>query len=250
MIIQALYYIGLIACGMAGALKSIDSSKAMCFFSAVLNSSFGGVTRDLLVLHRVPALLSLAAIPDVLLALIVAFAFRYLYKRSSHHSLMRETCNYLDSIGVATFLYIGFEAAIGRPFMIRIIAACVTASMGGIWALIINRKFPATADAPYYLALLTAALVYAFSMQDIMAQLAVVILTFHATQLSYGSVRARALNVVRGILPQYTEPYLMLFQENVRCLHVKWRRIERIHRHRYTCCNIMAYIRFHKLRFC
>ena len=245
--IQLFYYLGLVSCGFSGAFKSIDGSKFKCLFTAVLNGFAGGITRDIFILHRFPALFSLAAIPDLLLALSAAIFFRLLYAKQRYRKRLLTAASLCDSVGVCTFLFIGFEAAIGMSLAMRMFSAFTTATFGGLIAQKVNDKKVESPDVRYYAVIAWITVLYTETVQDFAAKFTIILLGFFSTQLMTSSNVEKICNLAEYILYD--------FRQDMYKIHLNIRYISRKNWPQKTIYNRRlnfrgTYIRFHRFKFC
>lgn len=137
-IISLIYYVGIASCAAQGAEKGkYERNIPMLLYIA--NAFGGGFIRDI-ILNVHPWLLTLSALPDIILVAITGFLYTYYFfifkSRSKYYSLAMRLVTITDAFGLGSFVCIGMDKAFKYSNNIFIIIACgyITAIGGGILA--------------------------------------------------------------------------------------------------------------------
>ena len=131
--LSAIYYFGLIACGIQGSEKSCQQNDIFCLPASFLAALGGGILRDLFILAVYPVAFTKACILDISVALI-AGALHHILLRKNPPQKIAKLVTILDSLGLGTFIAIGVDKALslGSDPFIAICSGIITALGGGI----------------------------------------------------------------------------------------------------------------------
>ncbi len=129
--LNLVYYMGILACGIQGARKAIGQHYDILhvLFCALLASFAGGFLRDTIVLCTYPAIFELESMLDILLALCSALV----YEKTKHKNFLLSFSILADSIGLSQFIVRGVDRAISinASSFIVFSSGIVTALGGG-----------------------------------------------------------------------------------------------------------------------
>lgn len=137
-IISLIYYIGIASCAAQGAEKG-KNEKSIPMLYYIANAFGGGFIRDV-ILNVHPWLLTLSALPDLALVIIIGFTYTYFFffvkANKKHYSIVMKLVTITDAFGLGSFVCIGMDKALVYSNNIFTIIACgyVTAIGGGILA--------------------------------------------------------------------------------------------------------------------
>lgn len=138
-IISLIYYAGIASCAAQGAEKGkYESSIPVLHYIA--NAFGGGFMRDVIFLHVHPWLLTLSALPDLALVIIIGFLYtQYLSickADKKQYGIAMRLVTITDAFGLGSFICIGMDKAFVYSNNIFTIITCgyVTAIGGGILA--------------------------------------------------------------------------------------------------------------------
>ena len=154
------YLAGIASCGNQGAQKAgINASIFRVIISALTNAFGGGLIRDLFFLRCKPTFFNLNTLPEIFIALVFAFIYHIIIRRlPSHKRQLDFLTSIADSIGVGTFLVIGFTKALYLPVPLQIFSGICTALIGGMLASLYNNK-PISLDG-YKASVISSAFLY------------------------------------------------------------------------------------------
>lgn len=137
--ISLIYYIGIASCAAQGAEKGkYDNSIPILRYIA--NAFGGGFMRDVIFLGIPPWLLTLSALPDIMLVVIVGVLYTYYFCVcnicNKYYDIAMLIIAISDAFGLGSFVCIGMDKAFLYSDNIFIIIACgyITAIGGGILA--------------------------------------------------------------------------------------------------------------------
>lgn len=137
-IVSLIYYLGIASCAAQGAEKGkYDKTIPLLYYIA--NAFGGGFVRDI-ILNVHPWLLTLSALPDLLLVVISGLLYTFcffIYKvNRKHYGIVMQLVTITDALGLGSFVCIGMDKAFIYSNNILTIIACgyVTAIGGGILA--------------------------------------------------------------------------------------------------------------------
>lgn len=130
-LLTLIYLVGISSCGMQGEDKT-KNKQFTCtkIVICILLACFaGGLVRDIFFLHTHPAILKISSLPDITIALVSAYVYRYNKSNFLFYFLI-----WADSLGLAQFIAIGVDKAINMDSSIFTTFLCgiVTALGGGI----------------------------------------------------------------------------------------------------------------------
>lgn len=132
----SIYYAGVVVCGILGAEKSIRQKQ---FFSHSLLTAFwmafgGGIIRDIMLLQRIPVVLTFECLPDVIIAELSAGIYYVIHRDAPLNRTAKGLVGFFDASSLGTFISIGIEASLtsGFPPCLAWFSGVVTALGGGI----------------------------------------------------------------------------------------------------------------------
>lgn len=110
--LNLVYYLGILACGIQGSRKAIEQHYNILHIivCALLASFAGGFIRDTLILNTHPAVLELDSMLDILLAMCSALV----YEKSKHKELWFSFAKLSDSMALSQFVVRGVDRAISQ----------------------------------------------------------------------------------------------------------------------------------------
>ncbi len=138
-IILLIYYIGIVSCAAQGAEKGkYDNGIPMLRYIA--NAFGGGFIRDVIFLGIPPWLLTLSALPDIMLVVSVGLLYTYYFfvcnVNNKYYFIAIRIVAISDAFGLGSFVCIGMDKAFLYSENILTVIACgyITAIGGGILA--------------------------------------------------------------------------------------------------------------------
>jgi len=138
-IILLIYYIGIASCAAQGAEKG-KYDNGIPILHYIANAFGGGFMRDVIFLGVPPWLLTLSALPDIMLVVIVGFLYTYYFficnVSNKYYGIVMRIVTISDALGLGSFVCIGMDKACLYSDNIFTIIACgyITAIGGGILA--------------------------------------------------------------------------------------------------------------------
>lgn len=138
-IILLIYYIGIASCAAQGAEKGKDENN-IPVLRYILNAFGGGLVRDVIFLRVYPWLLTLSALPDLVLVVFIGFLYTYYFfmrkADKKQYGITVRLVTITDAFGLGSFICIGMDKAFIYSSNVFTIIACgyVTAIGGGVLA--------------------------------------------------------------------------------------------------------------------
>lgn len=136
-IISLIYYVGIISCAAQGAEKAKYKNSTPMLHS-ITNSFGGGFIRDVIILKKYPWLLTISALPDLALAIIIGHLYTYYFfirkVDKKWYDITIQLVRITDALGLGSFIYYGMDWAFKYSDNVFTIIACgyITAIGGGI----------------------------------------------------------------------------------------------------------------------
>lgn len=137
-IVFIIYYLGIASCAAQGAEKG-KYEKNMPILLYIANAFGGGFLRDI-ILNVHPWLLTLSALPDLILVSISGFLYTFCFfvlkANSKYYNITKQLITITDALGLGSFISIGMDKALIHSNNIFTIITCgyVTAIGGGLLA--------------------------------------------------------------------------------------------------------------------
>lgn len=137
--ISLIYYMGIASCAAQGAEKG-KYDNAIPILRYIANAFGGGFMRDVIFLGVPPWLLTLSALPDIMLVVIVGFLYTYYFRvckvSNKYYGTAMLIVTISDAFGLGSFVCIGMDKAFLYSNNIFTIIACgyITAIGGGVLA--------------------------------------------------------------------------------------------------------------------
>lgn len=137
-IISLIYYIGIVSCAAQGAEKG-KYDNGIPILRYIANAFGGGFMRDVIFLGVPPWLLTLSALPHIMLVIIAGFLYTYYFicnTNNKYYSIAIRIITISDAFGLGSFVCIGMDRAFSYSDNIFTIITCgyITAIGGGILA--------------------------------------------------------------------------------------------------------------------
>lgn len=132
-LLSAIYYFGIMACGIQGSKKA-QRHAFLCCPASFLAALGGGMLRDLFILFVFPAALTKDSIPDIIFALCAGTLSYILSQKNAYMEALNHITCIADAFGLGTFIAMGVDRAIqfGASYSIAFICGIITALGGGI----------------------------------------------------------------------------------------------------------------------
>lgn len=133
-VLSAIYYLGIIACGMQGSEKSQQQHMNFSLSASFVSALGGGMFRDLVILFVFPIALTKKCIPDVTIALCAGILYQVLLRKHWLQNIIKQFVFIADALGLGTFIAIGIDRALafGASQTIAFYCGIITALGSGI----------------------------------------------------------------------------------------------------------------------
>ncbi len=153
-VMNIIYWLALIPCISSGCAKGKRFFRYP-LLHIIFNSTGGGWLRDTVLLATTPWVLTSQALPDLLFIITVGIIYSHVTEKILSEKAMQinsYVINFLDAIGLASFIAIGVDKAINLGFDAHyaIVSGYLTASAGGCLAYFMNPRALFTKENFYY----------------------------------------------------------------------------------------------------
>ena len=244
---QIIYKMGLVSCGCQGCDKS-RSHKGIfksTVFCALVMSFYGGMLRDVIALRVHPWLLTMKAIPDIILVILTSRLYCIVKnKQLVSKRVLANMITITDGLGLACFIRIGCDKAIllRKDFAITLIASGYLTGVGGGAFLVGSLTgFLETKTILYHVITLSASCLYLLTRSAIAIYIYIGVATYFMYYFS------PAIPLTRIPLVVY---HINTFQKKVEWLSFYQLKCFHLGKYKPYLRRQLKYFFFSRLRYC